>query len=291
MTITRGWVRCEGLVHVYGTPGAEVTALRGVDLTIEPGETVALLGPSGAGKTTLLWHLAGLLRPTAGTVEVNGSRLSSLTARDLRSFRLREVGVLLQNPVRNLLPYDTALGNVLFAQEPTRRTAAVKTRRAGALLEAVGLHGVAHSAAGRLSGGEQQRLALAVALANGPPLLLVDEPTSQLDASSADAVLDLLRAANHDLGTTIVAVSHDPVVAAGLGRTVTIRDGRVGGEGREGREYVVVSPHGTITLPPELLEELPAGSLAEATRADGGVVLRRVVTDDETDASRRGGGR
>jgi ABC-type lipoprotein export system ATPase subunit len=268
-------------VHVYGSRGAEVTALRGVDLTIEPGETVALLGPSGDGKTTLLWHLAGLLRPTAGVVEVNDHRLTKLSARELLSFRLREIGVVLQNPVRNLLTYDSALGNVLFAQEPTRRTHRTKRRRAGALLEAVGLTHVAEQPAGQLSGGEQQRLALAVALANGPRLLLVDEPTSQLDADSADAVLQLLRAANEELGTTIVAVSHDPEVAAGLSRTVTIRDGRVGGEGREGREYVVVSPHGTITLPPELLDELPPGSLAEAEPVDRGIVLRRVDRDDD----------
>jgi len=271
-----GSLRCESLVHVYGTLGAEVTALRGVDLAIEPGEMVALLGPSGDGKTTLLWHLAGLLRPTAGTVEVNGRRLAELTRQQLRSFRLRDIGVVLQNPSRNLLRYDTAYGNVLFAQEATRRTGRMRRARATALLEAVGLGAVAGSPAGSLSGGEQQRLALAVALANGPPLLLVDEPTSQLDADSADAVLQLLRAANRDVGTTVVAVSHDPVVATALGRTVTIRDGRVGGEGRQGRDYVVVSGHGTVTLPPDLLDELPPGSFAEATPVDGGVLLRRV---------------
>jgi len=111
-------VRCDNLVHVFGTPGNEVAALRGVDLVIERGEKVALLGPSGAGKTTLLWHLAGLLAPTAGTVEVNGLPLSGLSGRALTSMRLREVGMLLQNPASNLLPSRTALGNVLFAQSP-----------------------------------------------------------------------------------------------------------------------------------------------------------------------------
>src|SRR5439155_23092618 len=115
-------VRCDNLVHVYGTPGAEVAALRGVDFAVREGETVALLGPSGAGKTTLLWHLAGLLRPTAGSVEIAGRKLAAMTSSELAELRLREIGVVLQNPGRNLLPYDTAVGNVPFAQRPARRS-------------------------------------------------------------------------------------------------------------------------------------------------------------------------
>ena len=137
-------VRCENLVHVYGTPGNEVAALRGVDLVIEPGEMVALLGPSGAGKTTLLWHLAGLLKPTAGTVELGGRPLSGFSGRALTSMRLREVGLLLQNPASNLLPSQSATGNVLFAQAPTRRSRRVKRRRAADLLDRVGLASAAH---------------------------------------------------------------------------------------------------------------------------------------------------
>ena len=270
-------VRCENVVHVYGTPGNEVAALRGVDLEIAPGEMVALLGPSGSGKTTLLWHLAGLLKPTAGTVEIDGRPLTGLTGGGLTSMRLREVGLLLQNPGSNLLPALTALGNVLFAQAPTRRTRRVKRKRARDLLDRVGLSGAANRPAGLLSGGEQQRLALAVALANGPRLLLADEPTSQLDPDSAAGVIELIQAANLSLGTTVVAVTHDPEVAAALGRTVTIRDGRVGSAGHGGREFLVVGKDGTVTLPADLLDEIPPGSLAEATRADGGgVLLRRV---------------
>ena len=269
-------VRCDNLVHVYGTPGSEVAALRGVDLTVRPGEMVALLGPSGAGKTTLLWHLAGLLRPTAGRVEVNGRRLTELGAGALARFRLDEVGLLLQNPARNLLPYQSAQGNLLFAQAPARRSAAARRRRAAELLDRVGLAGAAHRRAGRLSGGEQQRLALAVALANEPGLLLADEPTTQLDPVSAAAVIELIRDANASLGTTVVAVTHDPAVAAALGRTITIRDGRVGAEGLAGQEYVVVGRDGTLQLPADLTDLFPPGSLARAERHEHGVFLHQV---------------
>jgi putative ABC transport system ATP-binding protein len=269
--------RCDNLVHVFGTAGAEVAALRGVDLAVDEGETLALLGPSGAGKTTLLWHLAGLLKPTAGSVEVAGQRLASLTPRELAAFRLREIGVVLQNPGRNLLPYTDTLANVLFAMRPSKYSGAYKRRRARTLLDAVGLAADEHRIAGRLSGGEQQRLAVAVALANNPPVLLADEPTSQLDPVSAAAVLELVRDANNEFGTTVIAVTHDADVGAVLGRTVTIRDGRVGAEGRAGEDFVVVGRDGTIQLPPEMLDALPPGSLARAIRHEHGVDLRRIA--------------
>jgi putative ABC transport system ATP-binding protein len=279
--VTADAVRCEGLVQVYGPPGQEVTALRGVDLEVSDGQMLALLGPSGAGKSSLLWLLAGLMRPTAGLVEVLGVDLRRLTAAGTTDLRLRQVGVVMQTPARNLLAHETAFGNVQFAQRPTRRSPKAKRSRSRSLLEAVGLGPVANRRAGRLSGGEQQRLALAVALANGPRLLLADEPTSQLDRESAAAVLDLIRAANQDLGTTVIAVTHDPDVGAALGRTVTIRDGRVGAEGRAGEEYIVVGRDGSIQLPDDLMGILPPGSLARAHRTAQGVELRPVEPDGE----------
>jgi len=279
--MTPSAVRCDNLVHVYGTVGQEVTALRGVDLAVADGETVALLGPSGAGKSTLLWLLAGLLRPTAGAVEVYGRRPGALSAQTAAELRLRDVGVVLQTPARNLLAYETAAGNVMFAQRPARRRLADRRSRAAGLLDAVGLGPVANRPAGKLSGGEQQRLAVAVAVANEPRLLLADEPTSQLDQESAAAVIGLLQAANRDSGVTALVVTHDPAVGAAFGRTVTIRDGRVGAEGRAGEEFVVVGRDGTVQLPPDTLDVLPPGSLARAVRTEGGVELRPVTPEQE----------
>jgi ABC-type lipoprotein export system ATPase subunit len=273
-------VRCDGLVQVYGLPGQEVTALRGVDLVVEQGESVALLGPSGAGKSTLLWLFAGLLRPTAGVVEIAGHRLTDLTPKAAAAMRLRDVGIVMQSPGRNLLPYESAIGNVLLAQVPTRRSWSNKHKRSMALLDSVGLARHARRPAGRLSGGEQQRLALAVALANGPKLLLADEPTSQLDHGSAATVIDLIKAANEDLGATIVVVTHDQAVGSALSRTVTIRDGRVGSEGHAGEDYLVVSRDGSVQLPTELVEGvLPPGSLVRAIPVADGVDLRRVEVE------------
>jgi len=268
-------VHCSNLVQIYGEAGQQVTALRGVDLTVYAGETVALLGPSGAGKSTLLWLLAGLLRPTAGRVEVCGLQLADMKTSQATNMRLRDIGIVMQNPGRNLLQYESVAGNVLFAQAPTRRTRTMKRRRTTGLLAAVGLEDLAARPAGRLSGGEQQRLALAVALANGPQLLLADEPTSQLDHRSAALVIGLLQAANEDLGTTVIVVSHDQQVGQAFGRTITIRDGKVGAEGHAGEDYLVVARDGSVQLPPDLLDALPPGSLARAVRTQAGVELQR----------------
>jgi putative ABC transport system ATP-binding protein len=273
--VTETIVRCESLVQVYGATGQEVTALRGVDLTVMAGETLALLGPSGAGKSTLLWLLAGLIRPTAGLVEVCGRRLADLKPGAAARMRLTDVGMVMQTPGRNLLPYETAEGNIMFAQVPARLSHRARRRRAAMLLETVGLSQVAHRPAGRLSGGEQQRLAVAVALANGPRLLLADEPTSQLDHASAAAVTGLIKDASEELGTTVIVVTHDPAVGTAFRRTVTIRDGKVGAEGHGGEDYLVVARDGSVQLPQDLLDVLPPGTLARAVRTEHGVELRR----------------
>ena len=204
-----------------------MTALDGVDLEVQPGEAVALVGPSGAGKSTLLTLLAGLVRPTAGRLVVAGHDLGTLSERELLRVRAGSLGVVLQTPGRNLLPYATARQNVAFAQRPARGSGGGGATEVDALLDAVGLLAVARRSARHLSGGQQQRLALAVALAGDPPLLLADEPTSQLDRATGETVLALMLQARDERGTALVVVTHDHEVSRRLDVERTISDGRL----------------------------------------------------------------
>jgi ABC-type lipoprotein export system ATPase subunit len=260
-------VRTRGLVHIYRAEGHDVAALSGVDLTVAPGEIVGLLGPSGAGKSTLLTLFGGLMRPSAGRVTVGEHELSTMTEGELDRFRATDVGLILQGAARNLLPYLTARQNVEFAQRSARK-AGRSVPGAGEVLELVGLGDSVSAPLDSLPPGKLQLAALAVALASRPGLLLGDEPTSQLHHTSRDVVLDALHRVNEEWGTTIVVVTHDPEVAARLPRTVTIRDGRVGGEGRQGEEYAVVSADGSLPLPAAVVEDLPPGSLVRVHRVD-----------------------
>lgn len=269
-------VSCRGLVSIYRLEGYDVVALAGVDLDIAPGESVALLGPSGSGKSTLLSVLAGLLRPAAGRAHVGDVDLAKAGDAELARMRAVDVGVALQGAQRNLLPYLTAEQNVRFAQRAAGRTpGGLKPVAPREVLSVVGLavRGRMRLKPGALTPGERQRLALAVALANRPGLLLADEPTSQLDTHARDDVLAALEAV-HRSGTTVVVVTHDPDVGARMGRTVTIRDGRVGGEGRSGEEFAVVGRDGAVHLPPDVLDILPPGTyLRVVAQPDGSALL------------------
>jgi ABC-type lipoprotein export system ATPase subunit len=267
-------VTCEQLFHIHRLARHEVVSLQGVDLTVDRCETVALLGPSGSGKSTLLSILGGLERPSAGRVLVDELDLAKLPETTLTAFRRRRVGFVWQVPARNLLPHASAADNLELPMVLARLPAARRRRRARVLLDAVDLGAVARRPVRALSGGEQQRLAVAVALANNPPLLLADEPTSQLDRANVTRVVDVLHAAREDLGTTVVVVTHDPEVAARMDRTLTIRDGRVGAEGRAGVEHAVVGPTGSLHLPARALEVLPPGSRTVVEVEQDRVVLR-----------------
>jgi len=226
MTAASPAVACESVTHVYrDDAGSEVLALDCVDLVVRRGEAVALVGPSGAGKSTLLTMLAGLARPSTGRIRVNDHEVTTMSEGSLRRLRARDIGVVLQTPGRNLVPYATASENVIFAQRSGSLSRAQRRAEVTELLETVGLAEHMHRPARVLSGGQQQRLAVAVALAGRPTLLLADEPTSQLDRHTGDAVVELMLAARETRGTTLVVVTHDHHLSDALDAAYTIHDG------------------------------------------------------------------
>lgn len=221
---------CDNLVKIYRIAGREVVALQGLDLTVRRGEMLGIVGPSGSGKSTLLNVLGGLDRPSAGRVTVAGQDLLKLSAAELDRYRLRQVGFVWQQPARNLTPYLTVEQNVGLPQTLAGRSGRQQRARTAELLQAVGLVERQRHRLAELSGGEQQRVAIAVALANAPSLLLADEPTGELDSANAARIYDLLRSLNRELGLTIIVVTHDPDIAAQVDRVVAIRDGRTSTE-------------------------------------------------------------
>ena len=267
-------VRCLGVVHLYRTfEGHDVVALQGVDLSIRPGERVAFLGPSGSGKSTLLTLLGGIQRPSAGRIFLGDAEISRLPEPELARLRSRRVSTMLQGATRNLLPYATARQNIAFARlalSSAERKQAVPDRD---LLARVGLSAVADQVVSTMSGGQRQRLALACAVSTGPQLLLADEPTSQLSHEDRDAVIRLIHELGDELGTTIVVVTHQPEVAATFPRTITMKGGRVGLEGRDGAEYVVIGAEGVVHLPTHLAEQWPQGTLVRIEPEDADRLL------------------
>lgn len=253
-------IACDGLVRIFKLADLEVVALQGLDLLVDPGEMVAIVGASGSGKSTLLAILGGLDIPSAGKAVVAGYDLGRISGAERTRFRRRVVGFVWQQTGRNLLPYLTAAGNVELPMVLDGR----RNRRARALelLDLVGLADRATHRPDRLSGGEQQRVAIAVALANDPSVVLADEPTGELDSATSEEVFGLLRRVNTELGTTIVIVTHDAFVSEQVGRTVAIRDGRTStetlrrteqtGEGEDlvvSEEYAVLDRAGRLQLP------------------------------------------
>jgi ABC-type lipoprotein export system ATPase subunit len=219
---------CEGLVRIYKVADLEVVALQGLDLVVRDGEMIAIVGASGSGKSTLLNILGGLDTPSAGRAVVAGHDLGQMGRRERTRYRRREVGMIWQQTARNLLPYLTAQENVELPMTLDGRKG--RTERATRLLELVGLGERRDHRPDRLSGGEQQRVAIAVSLANEPEVLFADEPTGELDTTTSTEIFGLLRRVNEELGTTIVIVTHDALVSEQVQRTVAIRDGRTSTE-------------------------------------------------------------
>ena len=262
---------CDRLVRIYQAEGIEVQALQGLDLVVEKGELTALVGASGSGKSTLMNILAGLDGPTAGTVRVDGHDLGAMSARQRLTYRRSTVGFIWQQTARNLLPYLTAAQNV---ELPLRLAGKGRGERKGRSAEVLEALGVAHCAGrqpSEMSGGEQQRVAIGVAIANSPSVLLADEPTGELDSVTAASVFSALQTANSALGVTVLVVTHDPAVSGMVRRTIAIRDGRTsmetlrtspgaesGGADALGHavEYAVLDRAGRLQLPREMTETL-----------------------------------
>jgi len=260
---------CDNLVKIYKVADIEVVALHGLDLVVDHAEFIAIVGTSGSGKSTLLNILGGLDTPSAGDVRVAGHDLLRMNAADRTSYRRRVIGFIWQQTARNLLPYLTAVENVEMPMTLRGISGRYRRHRSMELLDLVGLTDRARHKPAQLSGGEQQRVAIATAIANDPRVVFADEPTGELDTDTSAEIFDLLRRVNRESETTIVVVTHDPLVAEHASRTVAIRDGRTSSEtlrrtelNAEGEHHVVAEEFavldrvGRLQLPNEYVDAL-----------------------------------
>ncbi len=291
-------IECDGLVKIYKTKDIEVLALQGLDLTVKRGELIAIIGNSGSGKSTFLNMIGGLDRPSAGKLYVDGKNLFQMTEEQLVDYKRSTVGFVWQNNARNLLPYLTAWENVMTPMlfQKNSMSESDKKKRAEELLELVGLSERKDNKLSQLSGGEQQRVAIAIALANDPKLLLADEPTGAVDRKTADDILDMFRKLNETLGITIVIVTHDKELASKVKRVISIRDGKTSSERimkdeyrkrledisidwdqeQVQEEYVVLDRAGRIQIPSELLQEMGMeGNKVKLELVDGKIVIEK----------------
>lgn len=290
-------IQAEGLVKIYKTKETEVLALQGLDLTVETGELTALIGNSGSGKSTFLNMIGGLDRPSAGSLVVGGKNLFTMTEKELVVYKRDTVGFVWQNNARNLLPYLSALENIMLPMHLS--DVKKKKDKALALLDMVGLSHKKHSRLNTLSGGEQQRVAIAIALANSPKLLLADEPTGSVDSKTANYIFDVFRELNSQ-GQTILIVTHDVALSKRVQRVVAIRDGKISSERilkekytdrlkevsidwraeDTQEEYAIVDKAGRVQIPKEILTELQlTDNKVKLEYLDGKVIISRPEED------------
>ena len=288
---------CENLVKIYKTKDLEVLALQGLELNVAAGELMAIIGNSGSGKSTFLNMIGGLDRPSAGRLIVDGKDLFKLSDRELVDYKRNTVGFVWQNNARNLVPYLTALQNVqlpmYFGSETQKKEKALE------LLELVGMSHKRDSKLSQLSGGEQQCIAIAIALANSPKILLADEPTGSVDAKTGNYILDVFRELNEKLGLTVVIVTHDRMLSKKVNRVVAIRDGKVSSEmlmkqsyvdrlddlgafDETHNEYAVLDKAGRIQIPREYLETLGVkGNKVQIELVDGKIIINAPDTHNQ----------
>ncbi len=296
-------ITCESLVKIYKIQDVEVLALQGLDLTVQRGELMGIVGASGSGKSTLMNVLGGLVRPSAGKVIVDGHDLLKLSDVAINKYRREEVGFVWQQGSRNLIPYLNARENVempmMLAGVNGRRT----RQQAEDLLDMVGLSHRRTHYLRQMSGGEQQRVAIAVALANNPSILLADEPTGELDTTTARTIYEAFKTLNRELGITILIVSHDPTIAKHVQRVMAIRDGKAASETVRRRrkkqrqteaaheeehleeehfeELTVLDSAGRLQLPKSYREALQIETRVRLEMVDDTIIIRPVPPDEQ----------
>ncbi len=290
------YISCDGLVKIYQMAGLEIVALQGLNLSVEKGELMGIVGVSGSGKSTLMSILGGLDRPTAGKVSVGHFDLLKMTDRNLNRYRREQVGFVWQQSARNLVPYLSAQANVILPMTLAGTAGRLKRERARFLLERVGLADRMQHHLRELSGGEQQRVAIAVSLANNPLLLLADEPTGEVDTATAGLIYDTIAHLNQEFNLTTMIVSHDPGIAHHVARVVSIRDGMLSSETRRRTsdtahgesdaagaankvdfdELVILDTAGRLQLPKELLERFDIRGRATIDFTDDGIIIKPV---------------
>jgi len=303
------FILCDGLVKIFQVADLEVVALQGLNLSVRMGELMGIVGASGSGKSTLMNILGGLDRPTAGRVRVGEHDLLKMSEVGLTRYRREEVGFVWQQSARNLVPYLNAVENVELPMTLAGAAGRRKRQRAEHMLELVGLHGRSHHRLTELSGGEQQRVAIAVALANNPSLLLADEPTGEVDSATAKIIYDTFRHLTDELGLTTIIVSHDSSIARYVERVIAIRDGMLASETRcstrvkvngtensveDGgaesepemeehfEELVVLDSAGRLQVPKEFLQQFAIKGRAIVDVTDDGILIR--AAPEERDA-------
>lgn len=288
-------IQADNLVKIYKTKDIEVVALQGLDLLVNKGELMAIIGSSGSGKSTFLNMLGGLDRPSAGKLYVDGKNLFSMTDKELVDYKRRTVGFVWQNNGRNLLPYLSAYENIMMPMELNSIKA--KKERADMLLDLVGLTKKKHNRMQEMSGGEQQRIAIAIALANSPKLLLADEPTGSVDTKTSNYIFDIFRRLNEELGLTIVIVTHDVSLSKKVQRVAAIRDGKISSErilkedfaervrdasgavldwheADSQDEFAILDKAGRIQLPQDMLKNMGLGdNKIKVSFQDGRIIL------------------
>lgn len=266
-------IQADGLVKIYKTKQTEVLALQGLDLTVEKGELTALIGNSGSGKSTFLNMIGGLDRPSAGSLIVGGKNLFTMSDKELVVYKRDTVGFVWQNNARNLFPYLTAIENIMLPMNLSGEHK--KKQKALELLEMVGMSHRKNSKLSMLSGGEQQRIAIAIALANSPGLLLADEPTGSVDTKTANTIFEIFSELNAG-GQTILIVTHDVALSKKVKRVVAIRDGKISSERilkekyadrlkeasldwhleETQEEFVIMDKAGRVQIPREMLQQM-----------------------------------